>query len=226
MAALAVEWLGLVPYAEALEIQTRAARDRRRGRTPDRLLLLEHPPVVTLGRSSHAEHLRLSREEFAAAGIELHEVGRGGDVTFHAPGQLVGYPILALAARAGDTPDVHRYLRDLEAALCEALADLGVAATSRPGTTGVFAAPGAGEAASPPRKLASIGVGVRHWVTLHGFALNVDLDLAGFDAIVPCGLHGVEMTSIARELAPAAPSDLFARAREAVARAFARRFGD
>ena len=227
MAALAVEWLGLVPYTEALEIQARAARDRREGRTPDRLLLLEHPAVVTLGRSSHAEHLLLSREEFAARGIELHEVGRGGDVTFHAPGQLVGYPIVELAARGPDeTPDVHRYLRDLEAVLCEALFDLGLPATTRPGITGVFVAPVAREAPGPPRKLASIGVGVRHWVTLHGFALNVDLDLAGFDVIVPCGLHEVEMTSVARELAGAAPPDLALRAREAVARAFARRFGD
>jgi lipoyl(octanoyl) transferase len=216
---LVVEWLGRVPYAEALALQERCAEARRAGAAPDRILLLEHPPVVTLGRSAREEHLLSSRSELAARGVEVFSIPRGGDVTWHGPGQLVGYPILDLAARG--QRDVHRYLRDLEAALGEALSRLGVAAGTRPGTTGVFAAGGEGR----PRKLASIGIGVRGWVTRHGFALNVDPDLSAFDAIVPCGLAQVEMTSVARELGPARPPDLWERSRDAVALAFLRRFG-
>ncbi|MDH3211039.1 MAG: lipoyl(octanoyl) transferase LipB [Myxococcales bacterium] len=218
---LAVDWLGRVPYAEALELQRKAVEARRAGAAPDRLLLLEHPPVITLGRRARREHLRASPDELDARGIAVHEVSRGGDVTYHGPGQLVGYPILDLAARGA--ADVHRYLRGLEAALVDALAELGVSSRTLPGYTGVFA----GSTPDPsqrPRKLASIGVGVRGWVTCHGFALNVCLDLAAFDVIVPCGLHDVEMTSVAAELADAAPSDLAQRAREAVADAFTRRW--
>ena len=218
---LAVDWLGRVPYAEALELQRKAVEARRAGAAPDRLLLLEHPPVITLGCRARREHLRASPDELDARGIAVHEVSRGGDVTYHGPGQLVGYPILDLAAR--DAADVHRYLRGLEAALVDALAELGVSSRTLPGYTGVFA----GSTPDPsqrPRKLASIGVGVRGWVTCHGFALNVCLDLAAFDVIVPCGLHDVEMTSVAAELADAAPSDLAQRAREAVADAFTRRW--
>jgi len=218
---LAVDWLGRVPYAEALELQRKAVEARRAGAAPDRLLLLEHPPVITLGCRARREHLRASPDELDARGIAVHEVSRGGDVTYHGPGQLVGYPILDLAARGA--ADVHRYLRGLEAALVDALAELGVSSRTLPGYTGVFA----GSTPDPsqrPRKLASIGVGVRGWVTCHGFALNVCLDLAAFDVIVPCGLHDVEMTSVAAELADAAPSDLAQRAREAVADAFTRRW--
>jgi len=216
---LASEWLGRVPYGEALALQEACVRQRRAGAAPDRLLLLEHPPVVTLGRSARPEHLLEDEAALAARGVELHRVARGGDVTWHGPGQLVGYPILDLAARG--EPDVGRYLRRLEAVLVEALAALGVAAQTRPGWTGVFAA---GGAPGPARKLASIGVGLRGWITCHGFALNVDPDLAGFASIVPCGLHGVAMTSVAAELGAAAPPGLGARARGAVARAFGRRF--
>ncbi len=219
MAGLVVEWLGRVPYAEALALQERCAEDRRAGRVPDRILLLEHQPVVTLGRGAREENLLRSRAELRARGIEVFAIARGGDVTWHGPGQLVGYPILDLAARG--RRDVHRYLRELEAALREALARLGVAAGTLAGTTGVFAGGGAGR----PRKLASIGVGVRGWVTRHGFALNVDPDLSGFDSIVPCGLSHVEMTSVARELGPARPPDLWERSRDAVAVALLRRFG-
>jgi lipoate-protein ligase B len=216
---LAVDWLGRVAYAEALELQRKAVEARRAGAAPDRLLLLEHPPVITLGRRARREHLRVSSDELDARGIAVHEVSRGGAVTYHGPGQLVGYPILDLAARGA--ADVHRYLRGLEAALVEALAGLGVSSRTLSGYTGVFA----GSIRDPsqrPRKLASIGVGVRGWVTYHGFALNVSLDLAAFDAIIPCGLHDVEMTSVAAELAGAAPSDLAERARQAVAGAFTR----
>jgi lipoate-protein ligase B len=190
---------------------------RRAGETGDRLLLLEHPPVVTLGRAAKPAHLLVPREELARRGVGVFEVVRGGDVTWHGPGQLVGYPIVDLATRG--RPDVPGFLRLVEAALCEALGALGVAAGTHPGWTGVFVA-----GAHPPRKIASIGIGVRGWVTWHGFALNVDCDLAGFEAIVPCGLHGVVMTSVARELG-GAPPELGARAREAVGRAFAGRLG-
>jgi lipoyl(octanoyl) transferase len=213
--SLAVRDLGQIPYRDALALQDELVAARRRGEGADTLLLLEHPPVVTLGRSAHGEHLLVAEDALAARGVELFEVARGGDVTYHAPGQLVGYPIVDLAAR--DARDVHAWLRTLEELLGAALVELGVPWKRVPGWTGVFV--DAPEAVRP-RKIASIGVGVRGWVTLHGFALNVDLDLAGFDAIVPCGLSAVEMTSIARELGDRAPADLGARARAAVRSAF------
>jgi lipoate-protein ligase B len=218
--ALVVDWLGRVPYAEALARQEAALEAVRRGDAPDRLLLLEHPPVVTLGRSARAGHLLVAPAELARRGIELFSAARGGDVTYHGPGQLVGYLVADL--RAPEGPDVHRHLRRIEAALGRALAELGVASHVREGMTGVFAG-ASGEL--PPRKIASIGVGVRHWVSWHGFALNVDVDPADFGLIVPCGLRGVEMTCLARELGPAAPADLGRRARDAVARAFLEGFG-
>jgi lipoyl(octanoyl) transferase len=215
---LEVRELGRVGYGDALKLQDELVAARRRGEGADTLLLLEHPPVVTLGRSAHGEHLLVAEDVLAARGVELFEVARGGDVTYHAPGQLVGYPIVDLGAR--DARDVHAWLRTLEEILGAALAELGVPWRRVPGWTGVFVD-------TPenvrPRKIASIGVGVRGWVTLHGFALNVDLDLAGFDAIVPCGLSAVEMTSIARELGDRAPADLASRARAAVRSAFEKR---
>lgn len=215
--ALVVDWLGRVPYAEALAHQERCIAARRAGEACDRLLLLEHPPVVTFGRAGREAHLRRDPAELAARGVEIHRVARGGDVTWHGPGQLVGYAIVDLAARG--ERDVHRFLRRLEAVLIAALAELDLKAAALSGMTGVFVA-----ASSPPRKIASIGVGLRGWVTWHGFALNTTVDLAGFADIVPCGLHGVEMTSVARELGLAPDPALFARAREAVAAAFARSF--
>ncbi len=226
--ALSIEDLGILSYPEALELQEKAVEARRRGAAPDRLFLLEHPPVVTLGRSGREANLRVSRAELARRGIEVHEVGRGGDVTWHGPGQLVGYLVVDLAAHGA--PDVGAHLRGIEAALCSALDQLGVPSHTIPGWTGVFAGSEFSSSDTPrgsevARKIASIGVGVRGWVSWHGFALNVDPDLAGFDVIVPCGLHGVEMTSIARELGPAAPPDLAARARAAVGACFDARFG-
>ncbi len=218
MAPLAVERLGRVPYAEGLKLQEERVVARRAGEAGDVLLLLEHEPVVTLGRGSHEENLRLSREALAARGIETFEVNRGGDVTYHAPGQLVGYPVIDLAARG--EPDLHRHLRALESLLCEVLASFGVAPRLVEGRTGVFVETAPEER---PRKIASIGVGARGWVTFHGFALNVDLDLAGFDVIVPCGLADVEMTSLARELGDA-PADLFATTEARVVDAFRRHF--
>jgi lipoyl(octanoyl) transferase len=179
---LDVVWLGRVPYGEALELQRRLALDRIAGRlSQDRLLLLEHPPVVTMGRTSQAAHLLRSD------GLDVFEVERGGDVTYHGPGQLVGYPILNLT---GFRQDLHWYLRTLEQALIDALATLGIGAQRHAGFTGVW---------TGGRKIASIGVHVKQWVTWHGFALNVSTDLQAFDRIVPCGIAGVEMTSVERE---------------------------
>ncbi len=196
MPELWVSDLGQVSYAEALELQRAVARDRISGAIPeDVLLLVEHPPVVTLGRAStSAAHLTAPAALLAARGVEVYEVERGGDVTFHGPGQLVGYPIIDLKRHR---QDLHWYLRQIEGALIDALATLGVPATRRAGLTGVWTA--------TDRKIASIGVHARDWVTWHGFALNVTTDLSYFDLMVPCGIPGVEMTSIARELGAAPP---------------------
>ena len=173
---------GVVPYAEALEWQRGLAQARIERRIPhDLLLLLEHPPVVTMGRTSQATHL------LEAAGVEVFEVERGGDVTFHGPGQLVGYPIIDLT---GYKQDLHWYLRTLEQALIGALEILGIPTERNPGYTGVW---------TKGRKIASIGIHVKQWVTWHGFALNVTTDLAHFDRIVPCGIPGVVMTSVEKE---------------------------
>jgi len=218
--ALETSWLGSVPYGAALQRQLDAVEARRAG-GPDRLLLLEHPPVITLGRSTKPENLLASRDALAARGVELHEIARGGDVTYHAPGQLVGYVVADLASRGAQ--DVSLWLRGIEAALLEALAELGVPSRRIDGMTGVFV-----DAPGRPRKIASIGVGLKGWITYHGFALNVSLDLAGFGDIVPCGLAGVTMTSLARELArelalgSAEERAFFAHARERVAAAFER----
>lgn len=181
--------LGRAPYAEALELQRTLARDRISGVIPqDVLLLVEHSPVVTLGRSSKGKHLLASPEFLATKGVELFEVERGGDVTFHGPGQLVGYPIIDLKRHK---QDLHWYLRQLEQALINSLGTYGIVAEQNTGLTGVW---------TRGRKIASIGVHARDWVTWHGFALNVTTDLSYFDLIVPCGISGVEMTSMAREL--------------------------
>ena len=206
--------LGPMPYAEALELQRAAARGRIAGEIPeDLLLLVEHPPVVTLGRSSKDRHLVASPELLATRGVELFEVERGGDVTFHGPGQLVGYPIVDLKRHR---QDLHWYLRQVEEALIVALAELGVPGERSTGYTGVWTH-GAPDESHGARKIASIGVHARDWVTWHGFALNVNTDLAYFDLIVPCGIPGVDMTSVARELG--GPVEM-ATVRDAVSRAF------
>ncbi len=176
-------------YGEALELQRNIARDRISGAIPqDVLLLLEHPPVVTLGRASKEKHLVASPEFLQSKGVELFEAERGGDVTFHGPGQLVGYPIVDLKRHR---EDLHWYLRKIEEALIDALADYGIPGERNTAYTGVW---------TRGKKIASIGVHAREWVTWHGFALNVTTDLSYFDLIVPCGIDGVVMTSIAREL--------------------------
>ena len=194
---------GSVPYGEALAWQRRLAEDRIAGRLDhDLLLLLEHPPVVTLGRNSHDAHL-LERD-----GIDVVEVERGGDVTFHGPGQLVGYPIIDLKSYK---QDLHWYLRTLEQALIDALAILDIAAERNPGLTGVW---------TRGRKIASIGIHVKQWVTWHGFALNVTTDLAQFGRIVPCGIQGVEMTSVERETRSEKPDALWQASVAAVVKGF------
>lgn len=205
---------GIVPYAEALALQRALALARIAGtESQDVLFLLEHPPVITLGRSAGTTHVVATAAHLAARGVDVVEVERGGDVTFHGPGQIVGYPILDLK-RAPHRQDLHWYLRQIEQSLINALAAFGIAAGRRPKLTGVWV----GE-----RKIASIGVHARDWVTWHGFALNVTTDLSYFDLIVPCGISGVDMTSMARELAPT-PIDL-AAVRRAVAESFAATFG-
>ena len=187
--------LGTVSYAVALELQRDLARRRIAGEIDeDLLLLLEHPPVVTLGRTAKEAHIISSPERLRARGIEVHEVERGGDVTFHGPGQLVGYPIFDLKRHR---QDLHWYLRQVEEALIVALEEVGIEAERNSGYTGVW---------TRGRKIASIGVHARDWVTWHGFALNVATELAYFDLIVPCGIQGVTMTSLARELGAGAPS--------------------
>jgi len=181
--------LGRLGYAEALELQRSLARDRISGAVPqDLLLLVEHPPVVTLGRSSKQKHLVASPEFLQSKGVEQFEVERGGDVTFHGPGQLVGYPIVDLKRHK---QDLHWYLRKIEEALINSLGDYGIPGERNTAYTGVW---------TRGRKIASIGVHARDWVTWHGFALNVTTDLSYFDLIVPCGIDGVVMTSISREL--------------------------
>ena len=198
MSRLHVLSLGTLPYADALDLQRRLARARIAGEIADDVLMLvEHPPVVTLGRSSKAHHLVASAEALAARGVELHEVERGGDVTFHGPGQLVGYGIVDLKRHR---QDLHWYLRQVEAALIDALGVLGVQAGRSAGFTGVWTGDAESAGETPRRKLASIGVHARDWVTWHGFALNVSTALSSFDLILPCGIAGVEMTSVTREL--------------------------
>lgn len=180
--------LGVRSYAEVLSFQRALAADRISGALPhDVLLLVEHPPVVTLGRREKDNKLPVGARFLASRGIELFEVERGGGVTFHGPGQLVGYPIFDLR---GHREDLHWYLRTLEEALIRGLAAFDIPAERNDGFTGVW---------TRGRKIASIGVHARSWVTWHGFALNVTTDLTYFDLMTPCGIDGVVMTSIAKE---------------------------
>lgn len=213
MTDLLVVDLGLREYAEALSFQRAMAVARLERRLAhDVLLLVEHPPVITLGRSSKAAHLVASPELLAARGVAVHEVERGGDVTFHGPGQLVGYPIIDLT---GHRQDLHWYLRQLEAVLIAAVGTFGVPAERNPGKTGIW---------TQGRKLASIGVHARQWVTWHGFALNVSTDLGYFDLMVPCGIPDVTMTSLAAELGPGDAASLGPAVRSAVIDAFGAAF--
>ncbi|MCI0434686.1 MAG: lipoyl(octanoyl) transferase LipB [Gemmatimonadetes bacterium] len=179
------EWLGRVPYREGLALQEQRVAERRAGAVADCLLLLEHPHVITLGSSARPEHVRIDDAERRLLGIELYETGRGGDVTYHGPGQLVGYPILALEPARRD---LHAYVRDIEEAIIRCLAEYDVEAARVPGRTGVWVG---------ASKIAAIGVRVSSgWITSHGFALNINTDLSFFDAIVPCGIVDASVTSL------------------------------
>jgi lipoyl(octanoyl) transferase len=179
-----------VPYAEALALQRSLVEERRAGTIPDTLLLLEHPHVLTLGVRGDGgrSHILATDDVLASRGIDVHETGRGGDITYHGPGQIVGYPIIDLNP---DRRDVHRYVRDLEAVLIGVAAGYGIAAGRVEGLTGVWVG---------NEKLAAIGVRIAHWITSHGFALNVTTALEHFELIVPCGIADRGVTSLARLL--------------------------
>jgi lipoyl(octanoyl) transferase len=181
-----VRRLGVVAYGDALELQQSLVAKRKSGAIPDQLLLLEHPPVITLGVKTRNDrsHILATEDELATEGVEVFESGRGGDVTYHGPGQLVGYPILDLRP---DRCDVHRYVRDLEEVLIRAVRRYGIESTRSAGLTGTWVG---------DRKIAAIGVRIARWVTSHGFALNVSTNLAHFGLIVPCGLSDKGVTSI------------------------------
>lgn len=208
--ATAVRRIGRIGYRDSWTLQREAVADRRAGRIPDTLLLLEHPPVITLGRAGSEDHLLGSDRELAERGVELVPTDRGGDITFHGPGQIVGYSIVDLDRRGRD---LHRYLRDLESVLLLALSEFGIRADRAPGLTGVWV----GDA-----KVAAIGIRVSRWIAHHGFALNVDTDLSYFDLIVPCGIADRGVTSMAA--LAAGPIDRRG-VEDALARAFDRVFG-
>src|SRR5438067_1288999 len=179
-------WLGLTSYTDGLRLQERAVEGLRAGSGNEQLLLLEHPHVFTLGRGADAANILADEKQLASHSIEVHETGRGGDVTYHGPGQLVGYPIINLKP---DRCDVHAYVRDIEEVLIRALADYGIKGERINGLTGVWVG---------DEKIAAIGVRIARWITSHGFALNVNTDLQYFQMIVPCGITDKGVTSLAR----------------------------
>jgi lipoate-protein ligase B len=201
-----VAHLGRLPYRESVALQERLRDRRQSGELPDALLLLEHPPVYTKGRRTEAADLPMGEDWYRLQGIEVEETDRGGRVTYHGPGQLVGYPIM-------EVRDVPGYVRTMEGAIVAALAEEGIAAEVRKGLTGVWAG---------DRKIGSIGVHVSRGVTTHGFAINVDNDLQPFEWIVPCGMEHVRMTSVCRETGRADHMDCF---RKRMAHRFAEAFG-
>jgi lipoate-protein ligase B len=206
VADLSVVQLGLVPYEDALELQLRLRSARQADEVSDTLLLLEHPPVYTRGRRTEPHDLPMGEDWYRAQGIEVHDADRGGRVTYHGPGQLVGYPIMRIS-------DVVGYVHTMEEAVIAALADEGIRAEVRDGLTGIWAG---------DSKIGSIGVHVSRGVTTHGFAVNVDNDLQPFEWIVPCGLDGVRMTSVCKETRRAGGIDCF---RKRMAYRFAQAYG-
>ena len=200
---LEVRRLGTVRYSDAVELQRTLVAERQRGLIADQLLLLEHPSVITRGSRAGGDNVLASPAVLRRRGVEIHDARRGGDVTYHGPGQLVGYPIVSLKP---DRCDVHRYVRDLEEVLIRAVAEFGVRATRIPGLTGVWVG---------NDKLAAIGVRLSRWVTSHGFALNVTTELDDFALIRPCGLADRGVTSLARltgaEMPAAAVADCVAK---------------
>ncbi len=212
MTDISVRRLGRVDYQAGLDLQAGLVEDRRAGRIGDTLLLLEHPPVITLGVKTRLgpKHIIASDEELARQGVTVHETGRGGDVTYHGPGQLVGYPIFDLKP---DRCDVHKYVRDLEEVLILALREFGIDGVRVKGLSGVWVGPEGKE-----RKIAAIGVRISRWVTSHGFALNVATDLRHFQLIVPCGISDRGVTSMEAELGQLVP---MAEVEDAITRAVA-----
>jgi len=190
-----VRRLGVVDYQSALELQRDLVEQRKQGLIPDQLLLLEHPHVITLGARNHnaSSNVLETPDALARRGVAVFETGRGGDVTYHGPGQLVGYPIVELPR---DRRDVHRYVRDLEEVLIQSVSDFGIAASRISGLTGIWVG---------NDKLAAIGVRISRWVTSHGFALNVSTDLSHFGLIVPCGIADKGVTSMERLLGRPVP---------------------
>jgi lipoyl(octanoyl) transferase len=194
MRSVQLRQLGLVPYLEAHRLQEALVEQRARGEIEDTLLFLEHPPVITLGRGAKEEHLRFPRASLNQRGIEVHDTGRGGDVTYHGPGQLVAYPIFDLSAQ----PDVRRYVRNLEEVMIRTVAQYGLSATriEEKGLEGVWLRSGdLGD-----RKIGAVGVRISRWITMHGLALNVTTLLSHFGLIVPCGIENKSVTSIELEL--------------------------
>ncbi len=214
---LLVRRLGIVPYRDALELQRSLVEDRKAGRVADLLLLLEHPGVITVGVKSEdaREHILATPETLQRMGIEVIETGRGGDVTYHGPGQLVGYPILDLRP---DRCDVHRYVRDLEAVMIDVCGRLGVTARRLAGMTGAWVDTDRG-----PEKIGAIGVRISRWVTSHGFAFNHTTALDAFSLIVPCGIREHGVTSLEALGVSISRADLEGEFVRAFADAFGRR---
>jgi lipoyl(octanoyl) transferase len=183
-------FLGLVSYSDGLRLQERAVERLRSGDAPEQLFLLEHPHVFTLGRGADSANILADQQQLQSNSVEVHETGRGGDVTYHGPGQLVGYPIINLKP---DRCDVHRYVRDIEEVLIRTIAEFGVTGTRIAGLTGVWVG---------NEKIGAIGVRIARWITSHGFALNVNTDLSYFKMIVPCGITDKGVTSLSRLLGP------------------------
>jgi lipoate-protein ligase B len=205
--------LGRIPYRVSLELQRRAVSALATGAAEDAIYFAEHEPVLTVGRAGRSESLRANPALLRARGVEVIPVERGGDITYHGPGQIVAYPIVALSGLPAGR-DLHRYLRDLEEVLIQTLDGYGIRAGRRPPHTGVWV---------EDRKVAAIGVAVRRWVTLHGFALNVDPDLSHFDWIHPCGIRDLGVTSMRVLLGEAPPrTEILARLRESFARTWGR----
>jgi lipoate-protein ligase B len=177
-------WLGRIGYGRALDLQMRICASRKSGCCPDVLLLLEHPPTITLGRNGRWHNLLVTEETLRSRGVERFETDRGGDITFHGPGQIVGYPILRLEQAERD---VHKYMRNLEECLIRTLQAFGIKTSRDERYTGVWTSQG---------KIAAMGVHISRWVTRHGFALNVNTDLSFYDLIVPCGIIGKQVTSM------------------------------
>ena len=195
MRSLDVRRLGRIRYADGLELQARLVKERQAGEIPDTLLLLEHDPVFTLGRNARKDNVLFPEETLRKRGFDVFESGRGGDVTYHGPGQVVGYPIVDLSP---DRRDVHRYVRDLEDVMIRCCADYGIDAARVDGLSGAWVG---------DDKVGAIGVRIARWVTSHGFALNVSTDLSAFDLIVPCGIKGRGVTSLERLLGRSVPLD-------------------